>query len=369
MTLTSLSYFCIPVPMMILFSLSVIERCPAEYSTTILLASFLHLLRRRSIKNKVMKKSVLILAMLLMAATAFTQTSRRTANSHKPAREEQSKKHNTSQRRSASQVNKSTSFSNRNKAYQQQRRTSAGSSEARQEKRRTITKTTAGITARPKGDFRRSNENAAGNRSRKATSVNNRKQSEHIATGHTRPHGSVNSRTGRKYVTHYKSPRLYHGTRAVRHHYNKTPSSRLYRSRHFPYRIPGHFEIYWTAAMRREYIRIYPMVNTWRYPIGYRIQTISAYDALFYQGEVMNVYGKVYEVFYSRETDEYVLYFGAYYPYHDLSVVVPGWIARRMSRRPEVFFERRHVIVTGLITSFDDKPEIVVRNTGQLRIY
>lgn len=324
-----------------------------------------------------MKKSVLILAMLLMAATAFTQTSRRTANSQKPAREEQTKKttvksqrtgkkstsvkkntnvqHNNTQRRSAGHENKSTSFSNRSKAHQQERRTSAGSSEARQETRRTAT---GGTTDR-----------TAGNPSRKATSANNRKQSTHVAPDHSRAHGSVNSRTGTKYVTHYKSPRLYHGTRVVRYHYNKAPRSRLYRSRHFPYRIPGHFEIYWTPALRREYIRIYPMVKTWRYPIGYRIQTISAYDALFYHGEVMNVYGKVYEVFYSRETDEYVLYFGAYYPHHDLSVVVPGWIARRMNRRPELFFERQHVMVTGLITSFDDKPEIVVRNTGQLRIY
>lgn len=338
-----------------------------------------------------MKKSIFILAMLLMAATAFTQTSRRTANNQKPAREEQTKKtavksqrtgkksisvqknsnvkHNTTQRRSASQVNKSTSSSNRSKAHQQERRASAGSTEARQEMRRTTTARTAEKTTRSEGNVRRSNINAAGNPSRKATSANNRKQSSHVAPSHTRAHGSVNGKTGTKYVTHYKSPRLYHGTRVVRHHYHKAPRSRLYRSRHFPYRIPGHIEIYWTPAMRREYIRIYPMVNTWRYPVGYRIQTISAYDALFYHGEVMNVYGKVYEVFYSRQTDEYVLYFGAYYPYHDLSVVVPGWIARRMSRRPEVFFERRYVVVTGLITSFEDKPEIVVRNTGQLRIY
>jgi TolA-binding protein len=338
-----------------------------------------------------MKKSVLILAMLLMAATAFTQTSRRTANSHKPAREEQTKKtsvksqrtgnksisvqknsnvkQNTTHRQSANQVSKSTSVSNRSKAHQQERRTSAGSTEARQEIRRTATGGTADRSDRSEGNVRRSNVSTAGNPSSKATPANNKKQSTHVAPDHSRTHGSVSGKTGAKHVTHYKSPRLYHGSRTVRYHYNVAPRSRLYRSRHFPYRIPGHIEIYWTPALRREYIRIYPMVKIWRYPVGYRIQTISAYDALFYHGEVMNVYGKVYEVFYSRETDEYVLYFGAYYPHHDLSVVVPGWIARRMSRRPEVFFERQHVVVTGLITSFDDKPEIVVRNTGQLRIY
>jgi hypothetical protein len=50
-------------------------------------------------------------------------------------------------------------------------------------------------------------------------------------------------------------------------------------------------------------------------------------------------------------------------------VVVPGWIARRMSRWPAEYFERQHVLVTGLVTTFEDKPEIVIRNTGQLRIY
>jgi hypothetical protein len=121
--------------------------------------------------------------------------------------------------------------------------------------------------------------------------------------------------------------------------------------------------------MRMEYIRIYPMVKVWRYPAGYRIETVSAYNALYYGGEVMNVYGKVYETFYSRETDEYILYFGAYYPYHDFTVVVPGNIARRMSRWPENFFEHQHVMVTGLITTYDDKPEVVVKSTGQIRIY
>ena len=121
--------------------------------------------------------------------------------------------------------------------------------------------------------------------------------------------------------------------------------------------------------MRANYVRYYPMVTTWRYPVGYRIQTISAYDAMLYRGEVMSVYGQVTEVFYSRETDEYFLYFGAYYPYHDMSVVVPGWIARGMSRWPEKYFEQQHIMVTGLISTYDEKPEIAIRDAGQISIY
>ncbi|MBN2213664.1 MAG: hypothetical protein JW723_05415 [Bacteroidales bacterium] len=274
-----------------------------------------------------MKKSVFILAMLLMAATAFSQTSRRTANSQKPAREKQAKSTEVKSHRAGKDnpvVRKNSNAQSNTIQRQTVRRADASS----------VSSGTRGVRQEVRQDHH--------------------SQNVHREAGH---------------VTHYQSPRLYHGTRVARYHYNRAPGSRLYRTRHYPYRIPGHIEIFWTPAMRSEYIRIYPMVHTWRYPVGYRIQTISAYDALFYHGEVMNVYGKVYEVFYSRQTDEYILYFGAYYPYHDMSVVVPGWIARRMSRRPERFFERQHITVTGLITTFEEKPEIVVRNTGQLRIY
>ena len=340
-----------------------------------------------------MKKSVFILAMLLMAATAFSQTSRRTANSQKPASKEQTKstearsqrtskkssfirKNNNSQNQPASrQSNKSTNASKKSDTPQATRRTSSGNTTVRKASTENTNgrRTSAGVSTerntQAQSTVRRTHVDVTSNRSRNNAATNHNTRSTQTTRHHSKGHGSSHVNTGTKYVTYYKSPRLYHGTRVVRYHYNRAPRSRLYRARHYPYRVPLHLDIYWTNAMRRDYVRIYPMVSTWRYPIGYRIQTISAYDALRFHGEVMNVYGKVHEVFYSRETDEYMLYFGAYYPYHDLSVVVPGRIARRMSRWPAEYFERQHVIVTGLITSFEDKPEIVVRNTGQLRLY
>lgn len=340
-----------------------------------------------------MKKSVFILAMLLMAATAFTQTSRRTANSQKPASKEQSKstearsqktskessivrKNNNSQNQPSSrQSSKSTITSKRSDTPQETRRTSTGSTTVRSTStesnngRRTSAGTTTERNTQTQGTVRRTHVDVSSSSSRNNASASSHSQPAQAIQHHSQGHGSTHINTGTKYVTYYQSPRLYRGTRVAVYHYNSAPRSRVYRARHYPYRVPLHVDIYWTPAMRTEYVRIYPMVSTWRYPVGYRIQTISAYDAMLYHGEVMNVYGKVYEVFYSRETDEYMLYFGAYYPYHDMSVVVPGWIARRMSRWPEEYFERQHVIVTGLITSFEDKPEIVVRNTGQLRIY
>jgi hypothetical protein len=86
-------------------------------------------------------------------------------------------------------------------------------------------------------------------------------------------------------------------------------------------------------------------------------------------GDVMTVYGRVKEVFYSITTDEYFLYFGAYYPYHDFTVVMPGWMARQHSRRPERYFDNNYIAVTGLITSFEGKPEIVLKESFQLNFY
>ena len=70
-----------------------------------------------------------------------------------------------------------------------------------------------------------------------------------------------------------------------------------------------------------------------------------------------------------RETDEFFLYFGAYYPYQDFTVVVPGEVAYRFSRNPDRYFDNDYVMVTGLITEFDGKPEIVVKHADQLRRY
>ena len=121
--------------------------------------------------------------------------------------------------------------------------------------------------------------------------------------------------------------------------------------------------------MHRHYIEMYPEVRYWNYSIGYRINSVSAYYADYYVGEVMNVYGKVYDMYYAYETDEYFLYFGAYYPYHDFTIVLPGEIARQYSRRPMNFFMNQYIDVTGLITAFEGKPEVVVKRNFQLNVY
>jgi hypothetical protein len=160
-------------------------------------------------------------------------------------------------------------------------------------------------------------------------------------------------------------------TRVETHHnvYVNPPRPIEYRRVHEPYRRPVYVDIYWTPGIRDEYYGWYPEYRHWNRDLGTRIETISAYDAYDYIGDVARVYGKIYDVDYNYQNDEYYFYFGSYYPYQDFSAVVPGWVAREFSHKPRRFFLGRHISVTGLITIYDDRPEILVRRPGQIDRY
>ncbi len=178
---------------------------------------------------------------------------------------------------------------------------------------------------------------------------------------------SISSRNFERERKTYHTPDIERVQRRVYH--VKRPRSIEYRRVHYAYRAPKHINIIWTPRMYREYILIYPEFRYWYYPYGYSVRTISAYDAAYYIGDVMNVYGKVYGAWYSWQTDEYYLYFGAPYPYHDFSVIVPGQRARQFNRHPEIFFEGRYIWVTGLISLYEGKPEMIVRKKHQIHLY
>jgi len=167
--------------------------------------------------------------------------------------------------------------------------------------------------------------------------------------------------------------RRYHSNHVHYRHpvkvYVAPPVSVEVRRVKYPYRPPVYIDIYWTTDMYREYRTWYPEYCCWDYPIGYRIETVSAYDAIYYVGDIARVFGKVHEVYYAYENDEYYLYFGAPYPYQDFSAVVPGWVAREFSRRPIRWFQNRYVAITGLITVYEEKPEILVKRPSQIDRY
>jgi len=180
------------------------------------------------------------------------------------------------------------------------------------------------------------------------------------------------NRTANTRVNKYSSKHYYGGN----HYHYFYPRVKVRTHHHHDtyihhYRVlyhPRHVNIYWTRNMYRDYRNWYPNYR-WRYDYGYRIQTISAFDAKYNLGEVAAVYGRVYATWYNRETDDYLLFFGGDYPYQEFTVVLPAHVARRFSWRPERFFLGEHMIVTGLITTFDGIPEIVVKHRSQVDLY
>ncbi len=158
---------------------------------------------------------------------------------------------------------------------------------------------------------------------------------------------------------HYAYP-----TRKVKFHYHHDTYINSYHVLYYP----SYGNIYWSRNMYRDYHRWYPEFH-WRYNYGHRIQSISVFDAKYNLGEVAMVYGRVYATWHNRETDDFLLFFGGDFPYQQFTVVIPGHVARKFSWRPERYFLGEHITITGLITTFDGSPEIVVKNRRQLDIY
>ena len=216
-------------------------------------------------------------------------------------------------------------------------------------------------------DRERSSERSAGSatRTRTVETGNRNSNSTRGGTNVYRPKNSTVHVEKRRSYTTYMPNRIHRPHTHI--HYTVKPIE--YRRIHYPYRAPRTVHIYWDVHMYREYRSWYPHYDLWYYPYGYRIHTISAYDAFKYVGEIARVYGEVDEVWYERKTDQYFMYVGGPYPYNDFTVIVDGNDARRFTRNPVRFFTKRHIEVTGLVSSFEGKPEIVVKRKKQIRTY
>lgn len=321
-----------------------------------------------------MKKITLILAMFLIAATTFGQTERRPSNKERsaqpnPSNRTETKKEETSTRQKSSDADNKARVERSERNTERDKSTNSPSSiernrETTPNRQRQVDQDKQRTPAQRDIKENKPERNTTQQRDdRHRTDVDRTREPERSNTrpvnhaAHTVPHRD------------YSSSRVYRDRHEVQHYYHRPPQSRSYRSVHYVYRRPVDVRVVWTPVMYRRYVEIYPMIKVWYYPQGYRIETISAYDAMFYRGEVMNVYGRVNEVFYSHATDEYFLYFGPYYPYQDFTVVIPGYLARSYNPQPMRFFENQYIVTTGLITSFEEIPEIVVKDQIQVQLY
>jgi hypothetical protein len=174
---------------------------------------------------------------------------------------------------------------------------------------------------------------------------------------------STNSAVNRNLNKNY-SYSHYYPTKRVKMHVHPNMAHNHYRAIYYP----SHRNIIWTSKMHRFYIGLYPGY-TWHYPVGYHIQTMSVFDTRYNLGEVARVYGRVYGTWYNGETDDLLLFFGGEFPNQVFTMIVPGKIARRYHWRPEKYLLGQHIFATGLITSFEGKPEMVIKDKSQLNIY
>jgi len=356
-----------------------------------------------------MKKLSILLAILFLAFTVEAQTTERSKRSKeketKAKTESRSRSSSSkakkvattsSSRRSAAKSTKSSSraakvsTARKSTSSPAVRRSSASkstNSSSRSGQVSTARKTSGSQAVRSSSSSRKtsaSSKTGTVNRSERVrkTSTNsssqrgNSSQSSRVAT----PRNSNSKATSSRIYSPRTSNKDVESRRAYTHNFghrvkriapkrNYTYHPLKYRRVHFPYRRPHVIDIYWNVNMYRNYRRWYPDFNLWYYSVGYRIHTISAYDAYSYVGEVARIYGQINDVWYSIETGEYYLYIGGPYPYQDFTVIVEARDARRFSRYPEQFFTNRQIAVTGLVSRFEDKPEMFIKKKSQISIY
>ncbi len=308
-----------------------------------------------------MKKIILVLAATMMATASYNQTSRRSANSNS----------GTENNRSKSTYTRPDNNSSRTTRVNSERTTSTRTVNANRDYSNRNSTSSRTVSSQSNNSSRViAHDRDAKQTSQNTHSVNNRgNYSSNNNDRHSVNNSSRNNHSSRTVYASSPSSRVYRGSHQVTHVYHTPPQAKSYRVKHYSYRRPVHVDIIWTRDMHRNYLRMYPDYHYYNYSYGYRINSISAYDADYYIGDVKNVYGEITEVYYARESDEYFLYVGPHYPYQDFTVVVPGHIARNYSRRPEYYFNHEYINVTGLITAFEGKPEIVVKRNYQLNVY
>jgi len=149
-------------------------------------------------------------------------------------------------------------------------------------------------------------------------------------------------------------------------------ANRTYRTDNARYicRKPVKYKpVVWNRNVHYTYVKWYPEVRYSWYRPGDRIHLYASWQAKKYKGHMASVYGYVYEVYYERNSDTYILYFGDYYPLHEFSVALPGYVARQYSRLPVHFFTHKELVTTGLIEHRAHGPEISVRSARQIELY
>ncbi len=312
-----------------------------------------------------MKRTILILVIAVFTSTVYCQSSRRTTNSTSTTRTERSSNNSETTK---STDRKSNSTANRTTGSSSDRTSGRSSSQNSQSvntgNRNTTTRDNSGSTRSNNSSTRTNNTSTRTNNTTTHTNSTNTRTNNTNSVNSQRTN-SANSTSAYRTSTNRRSSANYHSAHS---HTNSGHVDSRHQTTHYVYRQPANVTIVWTAEMQRNYVRMYPN-HRWSYNYGYRIVSIPAYNAGYYIGDVRNVYGVITEVYYEAATDEYFLGIGPNYPYQYFTIIVPGYMARSYSNNPYRYYMNRNIGVTGLITTYEGKPEILVRENTQLYLY
>jgi hypothetical protein len=321
-----------------------------------------------NLKTEAMKARIFTTAVLMIVAlaTTYAQTSRRSERRSEQSTQTQERKSNEVKSDNKN-VNERSSRRAVTPAENQQDNNRRGNQPQAEQSRRENNNTPATRTVetnRPENN--RVNNNTPDNRRGERRGNDNSRTVQR--SDNDNHYGEIHhsTRGNREYIHIEHNPRRVVVVNHPRHY---SPRPVEYRRVHNPYRVPLHHEVFWSINLHNDFRIFYPEVRYWRYETGYRLPSIPAYDAIDYVGEVVRIYGRVFEVHYEYDTDDYFLYFGDYYPYQDFTIIISGEEARRFSRRPERVFQRADIAVTGYVTEFENRPEVVVRRASQIDMY
>jgi DNA/RNA endonuclease YhcR with UshA esterase domain len=95
---------------------------------------------------------------------------------------------------------------------------------------------------------------------------------------------------------------------------------------------------------------------------------IASKDAEKHVGDTVTVYDKIYSTKLIENTNMVLLDMGGSHPNQYLTIVIKGEDRSKFNTKPEEYYEGRNVTVTGVIISYNGKPEIIVNSPEQLKV-
>jgi hypothetical protein len=96
---------------------------------------------------------------------------------------------------------------------------------------------------------------------------------------------------------------------------------------------------------------------------------IKPEDAAKHVGEKVSVCGKIYggRFFENGKNQPTLLNMGDKFPNSPLTVVIYGELRAKLGYKPEAHFLDKELCVTGTITLFKEKPQIVIEEAAQIQ--